>query len=191
MHFEETSRVTQPASLILETMIENMQAIVPFLDNIESIDLQSREVLGDGRIKIVRRWQGMSDSVPSALRPFVSRELMGWIDTAFWTPAEYKVEWAQSMCSASVAKLYECSGINYFEPHPEDPEHDTRIRITGDLAVFPEQLGIPSFLGRRLAPQVESFVVSLLTPNLMGLAKGLQGYFDKQAKSRAKSSRKK
>jgi len=186
MHFEESSRVSHPASVILDVVMERMQEIVPFLDNIESIDTQSREELADGRVKIVRRWQGTADAVPSALRPFVSRDLMGWIDTAYWTPAEYKVEWAQSMCSASVAQLYECSGINYFEPDPGDPEQTARIRITGDLAVFPDRLGIPSFLGRRLAPQVESFVVSLLTPNLMGLAKGLQGYFDKQAKKRSR-----
>lgn len=183
MHFEESSRVTHPAKLILETMIERMEAIVPFLDNIESIETQSRTDLPDGRIKIVRRWQGTADAIPSALRPFVSTDLMGWIDTAHWTPSEYKVEWAQSMCSASVAQLYECSGINYFEPDPDAPEDATRMRVTGDLAVFADRLpGVPSFIGRRLAPQFESFIVSLLTPNLLGLAKGLQGYFDKQAK---------
>ncbi len=186
MQFEETSRVTHPASLILETMIERMEAIVPFLDNIESIETRSRQTLADGRLKIVRRWQGTADAVPMALRPFISRDLMGWIDTALWTPAQFKVEWSHAMCSENVAKLYECSGINYFEPDPDDPEHATCIRVTGELAVFPERLGIPSFVGRRLAPQVEGFVVGLITPNLTGLAKGLQGYFDEQGRKKGR-----
>lgn len=187
MKFEETSRVSHPAPLILETVMERMEEIVPFLDNVESIETQSREVLADGRVKIVRRWQGKADSVPSALRPFISRDLMGWIDTAMWTPAEYKVEWAQSMCSDTVANLYECSGINYFEPDPKKPDATTRIRISGDLAVFADRLpGVPGFLGRRLTPQVEGFIVGLLTPNLTGLAKGLQGYFDKKLGKRKK-----
>ena len=131
MRFEETSRVTHPAALILETMIERMEAIVPFLDNIESIETQSRQTLEDARLKIVRRWQGTADAAPMALRPFISRDLMGWIDTALWTPAQFKVEWAHSMCSESVAKLYECSGINSFEPDPDDPEHATCIRVSG------------------------------------------------------------
>lgn len=184
MHFEETSIVDQPAALILETMIERMEAITPFLDNIESIDMQSRADLTRGRVKIERRWQGTADSVPTALRPFVSRDLMAWIDTAVWTPAEYKVEWSQSTCSETVAQLYRCAGVNYFEPDPRAPEEATVIRITGDLEVLADRLpGMPAFLARRLAPQVESFIVGLITPNLTGLAKGLQGYFQKQKKA--------
>ena len=53
------------------------------------------------------------------------------------------------------------------------------MRVTGTLQVYPERLpGIPKFLGKRLAPQVEKFVVGLITPNLTDVAVGLQGYLD-------------
>lgn len=38
MKFELTARVSHPASVVLETMIERMEDIVPFLPNIESIE---------------------------------------------------------------------------------------------------------------------------------------------------------
>jgi hypothetical protein len=175
MHFEETDRVSHPAALILETMIERMQEIVPFLDNIESIELQEREDLPGGRLRIVRRWQGAATSVPSVLRPFVTPELLAWLDTAIWVPDEYRVEWSHSSCVRGAAQLYDCSGINYFEP---DGSNATRIRITGELIIHPDRVpGVPRFLASRIAPQIESFVIGLITPNLTGLARGLQRYF--------------
>ena len=119
------------------------------------------------------------DNAPSALKPFLSDEVMGWTDTAIWTPAEYKVDWT---LSTSMGGLYDCSGTNFFEPDPANPESGTRMRVTGTLQVYPDRLpGLPKFLGKRLAPQVEKFVVGLITPNLTDVADGLQGYLDAKA----------
>lgn len=181
MRFDEASRVSHPAALVLETMIERMEAIVPFLPNIDSIDTQAVEKLEDGRMRIVRRWQGASQDVPAAIRPFVSREMMAWIDTAVWTLPAYKADWVQSSVSAKVAKLYSCKGASYFEPDPEAPDTATRVRITGELTIHPDQLpGVPFFLGKRLAPQIEKFIINMITPNLTSLGAGLQGYLDRQ-----------
>ena len=179
MHFEKASIVSHPASLVLETMIERMERVVPFMPSVEGIELKSREDLDDGLLKIVRRWQGTADSAPSAVRPFLSQEAMAWTDTALWTPEEYKVEWT---LSTSMGRLYDCSGINYFEPDPDAPETSTRMRVTGELTIYPERLpGVPKFLGKRLAPQIERFVVNLITPNLTDVAVGLQGFLDADA----------
>jgi hypothetical protein len=179
VNFDIVNRISHPASLVLETMIEKMEAIVPFLPNVESIETLEREPLADGRVRIVRRWQAGSSGAPAAVRPFLSAELLGWLDTALWTPEAYTVEWTHSTLSASVAKLYDCAGTNYFEPYPDDPIRATRIRITGELIIHPERLpGVVSFLGRTIAPQVERFVVGLITPNLEDLAEGLQRYLD-------------
>ena len=129
MHFEETSAVSHPASDVLETMIERMEEIVPFMPNVAKIETAERGILDDGRERIVRHWTGSVESVPSALQPFFSEELASWIDTALWTAEEYKVEWS---LSTSFSKLYDCGGVNYFEPHPDD-DTKTRIRITGEL----------------------------------------------------------
>ncbi|MDP6946312.1 MAG: hypothetical protein QF464_19340 [Myxococcota bacterium] len=168
--------MSHPADLVLETMIERMHEIVPFLPSVSAIDLISREDVGDAQVRIVRRWQGTADAAPGALRPFLTDEAMAWTDTALWTPADFKVDWT---LSTSMGRLYDCAGTNYFGPDPEDPEGATRMRVTGQLQVYPERLpGVPRFLGKRLAPQVEKFVVGLITPNLTDVAVGLQGYLD-------------
>lgn len=183
MQFKEQSIVSHPASAILETMIERMEEIVPFLPNIESIETKESKKLKNGQIRIIRHWQGKADTIPTAIRPFISRDVLGWIDTATWTPSEYKVEWQQSALTPGVARLYECSGENYFEPNPDDPRNSSRIRILGKLDVHPDRLpGLPTFVGRTLAPQIEKFIIGMITPNLRNLAAGLQGYLDHKSK---------
>ena len=121
------------------------------------------------------------DERPSSRRsdPFLSSALLAWLDTAVWTPTAGRVDWTHATCAATVAELYECSGTNFFEPDATDPGPRTCIRISGRLIVRPERLlGVPAFLGRRLSPQIEAFIMGLVTPNLTSLTDGLQRYLD-------------
>ena len=179
MRFDLDDRITHPATLVLETMIERMERIVPFLANVESIDTQEHIELPHGTIRIVRRWPGAASAVPAPLSPFLSRDLFAWIDTAIWTPAQYKVDWKHTAALPQVAKLYDCTGENFFEPDPTAPDAATRMRLTGNLSIHADAIpGVPAFLGRRLAPQIERFIVGMIEPNLANLATGLQRYFD-------------
>jgi len=178
MKFERENRVTHPATTIVEVMIERMEDIAPFMSTVESIRTESREEMPEGLIHIVRRWQGSDDKAPAAIRPFLSKDLMAWRDDAVWTPHEFQVEWE---LSSSLGKIYRCSGINYFEPHPDDPKNETRIRITGELEVYPAEIpGIPKFFADRIGPQLERFIVGMITPDLAEVANGLQRYLDEQ-----------
>jgi hypothetical protein len=190
MRFSRNATVSHPAAVVLETMIHRMEAIVPFLPNVASIATVRRENLPEGRLCIVRRWQGTLGSVPAPLRPFLSVEWLGWTDMAVWTPAAYKVEWTHSPAVSRLAAFYDCHGTNYFEPDPRDPHDTTSIRINGDLTVYPRALpGMPGFLADRLAPQVEKFVINLVTPNLTDLAQGLQRYLDRHSHAEAPARR--
>ncbi|MGH0034535.1 MAG: hypothetical protein ACQGVK_05870 [Myxococcota bacterium] len=179
MQFEQTTRVSHPADAVLETLIERMEELVEFFPNLDAVEFRSREETADGRTRIVRVCRGRVDGVPAPLRPFVSPDLLSWTDTAVWSRKAYEVEWSHESCSRTVAGLYRCSGVNSFKPHPENPERETEIRISGELQVDPHVLpGVPRFLGRTLAPQIERFVVELIKPNLDDVAKGVQGYLD-------------
>lgn len=177
MRFQHTAKVSHPPSAILSLMIERMQDIVPLLLNVERIDLVELEDLPDGKIRIVRYWQGTVESIPMPLRPFLSKDLIGWFDNALWTPSEYKVEWDMT---TKFSKFFDASGTNYYEP--ADDGRATDISITGNMTVYPERLpGMPEFLASRLKPQVERFVVELIAPNLTDVAMGLQEYLDQKA----------
>jgi hypothetical protein len=179
MQFSGVASVLHPPAVVLATMIDQMESVVPFLPNIDGITTCKREQLPDGRIRIVRRWQGQVDQVPVALRAFVSPEWLAWMDTAIWVPAECTVGWTHSPVLQQLAGLYRCAGTNYFEPQSDGRRNATRIRITGNLEVYPHRLpGLPRLLADRLAPHLEKFLIGLITPNLTDLAYGLQRYLD-------------
>lgn len=174
MNFQREDTIAHPAETVLEIMIERLEAIVPYLPNVERIETLDMKPLRNGRQRIIRRWQARRDQLPSALRPFISTEWLAWIDDALWVPAEYKVDWS---LSTRLGRLYDCSGTNYIEPDPTAVEKRSRIRITGGLTVYPDRVpGIPELLSKRIAPMVERFIVDLITPNLTSVAKGLDRY---------------
>ena len=181
MNFQQEDTIAHPANLVLDVMIRDIEAIVPFLPNVERIDTLETQSLPDGRQRIIRRWEASSDNVPATLRPFISRDWLAWTDTAVWSPAEYKVDWT---LSTKLGRLYDCSGTNSFEPDPKAPKKRTHIRINGNLTVYPPRIpGIPSLLTKRIGPTAERFIVDMLTRDLTSLAKGLDGYLS-QAKRR-------
>jgi hypothetical protein len=174
MNFQKEETIGHPADLVLEIMIQRMEAIVPYLPNIERIDTLETKPLRDGRHRIIRRWQARKDTLSATLRPFIAAEWLAWIDDALWTPAEHKVDWS---LSTKLGHLYDCSGTNYVAPDPKAPQQRTRIRIAGNLTVYPDRVpGIPALLSKRLAPTVERFIIDLITPNLTSVAKGLDRY---------------
>lgn len=177
MEFDREVVVSHPAALVLRTVMDRVEEIVPFMPSVAAIETVSRRRLAGGKVRIVRHWQGAASSLPAPLRPFLSEELLGWTDTAIWDPSRYRADWE---LSTTLSKFFDCTGVSLFEPHPRRKKTATVVRIMGRLEIFPERVpGIPRILGRRLAPQIESFVVGLLTPNLTELASGLQVYLDR------------
>ena len=56
------------------------------------------------------------------------------------------------------------------------------VRLTGDLQINVKEIpGVPSFLAKRLAPQVEKFIVSLITPNLEQVNKSIERFLDAES----------
>ncbi|GBD27575.1 hypothetical protein HRbin30_02926 [bacterium HR30] len=190
MEFCRETKVHYPAALLLETMIERMEEIVPFLPNIASIETLTKKKHRDGTWEIVRRWEARAEQVPSVARRFLSAELLQWLDYALWVPAEYKVEWRQEPVYRAARGLYQCHGTNFFLPDSKDPNNTSRVRVSGFLEVHPERLpGVPAFLARRIAPQVEKFIIRLIEPNLAELAQGLETYLDRTPANRSKARR--
>ena len=175
--FAIEERVEFPADEVLIVMMDQLPEMVPYLPSVDEIETLERKELEDGIVYLSYRWQGNSSAAPRVIRPFMTKASMAWRDEARWTPEEYKVEW---VVHSNLSKLYECSGVNYFQPDPDDPDHATRIRLTGDVLVYEDKMpGVPRFLGRKIAPLVERFVVKRITPNLRDTVVGLADYLKK------------
>ena len=176
MQFKFDELIKHPLSRVYPVMRDNMVDVVPYLPNVESIDVVEREENGEGKLRLLNRWQGKSGAIPRLVRRFVTAEMRVWEDDANWFDAEHKVEW--TFFTKSFDGLYECSGVNSF--HVED-EHTTRVVIQGTLDVYPERLkAVPKVLARKARPKVEQFLIKMITPNLAELPQAVQTYLDAQ-----------
>jgi hypothetical protein len=173
VRFHVLSRLEHPSQDVLDVLIEEMERVVPFLSNVDGIETQKKELLSDGRVSIRRRWQGSASAAPAPFRPFLSKDSLAWIDTATWDRKECSVEWCHQPVKGAI---YTCSGKNFYAPDPEAPD-TTLIRLAGDLVIHPEHLpGVPTFIGKRLAPQIEAFIIKRIEKNVAEVSHGLAHY---------------
>ncbi|MDF1665209.1 MAG: hypothetical protein P1V97_25830, partial [Planctomycetota bacterium] len=114
MQFQKEVSVSHPSSVVLDTMMNRLEDLTPFRSRLSDLKTLSREVLGDGRIKLLRRCEAFIHSVPMLFRPFLSEGMLTWDEEALWTPAEFFAEWS---INNSLSHLYTCTGRNYFGPH--------------------------------------------------------------------------
>lgn len=131
-----------------------MEILAPFLRNVARIDPVERTPLPDGRLRIVRRWAGVGRR--RAARPAAApHRRPARLDRHGRVDAGGRARRLDPRhLRSTVAALYTCTGTSRFEPDTGDPANWTRIRVRGRLVVHAERLpGVPSFLGRRLAPQ--------------------------------------
>ena len=179
MDFVVEAHVTRPATRVVRALMDELDDVTRFMKSVDEVTSLRREESDEGGVHIVRRWQGSPTTSPAVLRPFLTRESLAWIDDALWLPAEYKVRWS---VTSNMSRLYTCGGTNYFEPHPDEPEKWTRVRLTGSVQVHGDRFpGVPRFLGNKLAPTLEKFIIQKLEPNFQDLAHGLQRYLDDAA----------
>jgi len=180
MHFEEITYCEYPAEKVYGAMLWHLEELVPFMENVSEIKTHTFDQSEPGKVKTVRYWQGTSKSAPAILRPFMSKNSLGWTDHATWTPSEYKIDWRTE---TKHSKYSECHGINRFEPDPANPETRTRCVIAGDFIVHGEKLpAMPAFMGRALAPKLESLILSYMLPNFRSLSAGIAHWLDDQKK---------
>jgi len=186
MNFEEITFVNHPAHEVVDSMIWKLETLVPYMPNVSEIETRSQVDHGDGRIECLRHWQGTSASLPVVLRPFVTKNSLGWMDYAMWYPAQYKVEWRSE---TSHGRYTKCEGVNIFEPDPEAPETRTRCIIRGVFEVDGDKLpGVPKFMGRKMAPTIEKVILGYLLPNFRQLSIGVEAFLTAQGAAREAES---
>ena len=169
--------IDQPADIVYPLVRDEMHKIIPYLPNIESIKMISREDLDGNRVKIVNHWMAKAQ-IPSMLKKFARPELFSWKDYAVWRDDDYCVDFELESFLAN--DLYDAKGTNYFGPAGEGK---TKLRVTCELIIHPNKIpGVPTFLAKKVLPSIESLLRSTMEPNLTSLGKGLTEYFKAQGK---------
>ena len=143
MRLESLGVIDEPLDTVYPLVRDRMREIVPYLPNIEKIEVVRSSRNDEGYLEVVNLWTAKAE-VPSFVKSFVKPELFGWKDTAVWHDAEHQVHYR---LESFVGKdLYDAAGVNFFKALPEGK---TELRVTCDVVLHPERFpGVPRLLDR-------------------------------------------
>lgn len=179
MKLEADARIAFPRELAYSTYRDRLPEMVPFLPDVKAIHVQSRSDDVDGQAgvsKLLNLWEA-STEIPKVLQAVIKPEMLAWDDYATWNQDAWTCDWRIE--TKMFTENVKCWGHNTYEVDGEG----TLLKIRGELDVSLKGVpGVPKFLASKIAPQVEKLIVTLLKPNLLSVAKGLQDFLDAEAK---------
>lgn len=171
MEIHSESRIHYPPQRVYEAYRDRLPEIAAYIPDIREIQVVSREA-GTAGPKLHNTWIADRD-IPSFASAFLKPEHLRWDDFAEWNDAGRFVAWR--LKTRAFTDGVNCAGRNTFIADGDG----TRVVLTGDLQIgLTEIPGVPSFLAKRLAPQVEKFIVSLITPNLERVNASIEKFLD-------------
>jgi len=168
--------INHPRQLVFETYRDRLPELVPYLPNLDRIEVVERSDPGDGSVKLKNLWCG-NVKIPKAARPFVKEELMSWYDHASWNPRQYTVDWVFEL--RVFAEAASCSGHNSFE---DLDGKRTRYLLTGELLIDLGKMPFIPRIFRPLAPRVEQWLINNVQPNLESIGAAVGQFLDDQAR---------
>ncbi|MBF0361361.1 MAG: hypothetical protein HQK49_10130 [Oligoflexia bacterium] len=173
MFLESKEVIDRPMNEVYLLVRDNLPQIIPYLPNIDKVDVLKLEHSADGATtNILNQWHAKVE-VPDAVLKFINKSLFSWKDTAVWNNQKNLVEYRLESCWTK--ELFDAKGTNYFTAISDDK---TELKITCEVILHPDKVpGVPAFLVKRVLPIIEDTVGKVLGPNLMSLGRGIQAYY--------------
>ncbi|MBT6326107.1 MAG: hypothetical protein HOJ35_09060 [Bdellovibrionales bacterium] len=172
MHLESNEIINRPLADVYKLVRDDLDKLVPYLPNIEKIEVKKHEEIPNNQIQVINHWYGKAD-VPSLLKKLLNPEFYSWKDNALWKDNEHCVEYELESFLAN--DLFDVKGINSFSSISEDK---TELKISCEVLIYPEKVpGIPRLLAKKVTPMIEKMIKKLLAPNLTSLGKGINQYY--------------
>ena len=176
MDLKVQESVNRPINDVYELVRDNLDKLVPYLPNVEKIDVKKHAPTGDNKVEVINHWYGKAD-IPGMLKKFISPEIFSWKDVATWNDQEKAVEYRLESFLAN--DLFDAKGKNFFI---DNGDGTTDLKITCTVKIYPEKVpGIPRLLAKKVTPMIEALLEKLLGPNLTSLGTGLQKYFQENS----------
>lgn len=171
MEIKSESRIYHPRDAVFQAYRDRLADIIKYNPDIREVQVVSREDEGD-ITKLHNVWISDRD-IPSIVSKILKPEHLRWDDYAEWDNKGFYCNW--TIKTRAFTDAVTCSGRNSFV----DDGESTRVILSGTLDIRLKDLpGVPSFLAKRLAPKLEKFIVSLITPNLERVNSSLQRFLD-------------
>lgn len=175
MQIHASSIIHHPLDRVYRAYKDELPLIAPYMPDIKEIRVLSREDLPDGP-KLHNEWTGKTE-IPKVAQGIVKPEMVKWDDFATWHDSGTYCEWR--IATRFFTENVKCGGTNRFTA---DGPGRTRVTLSGTLDVSLKDIpGVPRFLAGTIAPQIEKFIIALITPNLEKVNKSLERYLDANA----------
>ena len=171
MKIHSESRIPHAQAKVYGAYRDRLPEVAAYIPDIKSITVVSREDVAHG-CTLHNRWAADRE-IPKMVQRFLKPEMLCWDDYADWHDDAAYCDWRLSI--PAFPTQVQCSGRNTFVA---DGEH-TRVVLTGELHIQASKIpGVPKLLARQLAPQIEKFIVRLITPNLEQVNRSLGTFLD-------------
>jgi hypothetical protein len=175
IHSEST--IHHPRDVVFEAYRDRLPEIVSYLPDIREIVVRDRKESGSV-VTLHNEWFAATD-VPRVIQSVVKAEMLRWDDFASWEASEYICSWRLRV--GAFTEAVHCAGTNTFIA---DGPSQTRVVLAGELTLDLSSVrGVPRFMAKKIAPQIERFVVAMITPNLQRVNQSLQAFLDAQGGS--------
>jgi hypothetical protein len=178
MKIEADARIPFPRALVYSTYRDRLPLLVPHLPNIRGIEVMEREDAPggvEGVSRLLNLWRAEGE-IPKVAQGILKPEMLAWEDHARWDQNAWTCEW--KVVPRFFTDNVTCGGKNQFVDHGDACTLQIRGELDIDLKGVP---GVPKFLAGKIAPMVEKFIVSLLTPNLTSVSDGLAKFLSEEA----------
>jgi len=176
MRIQSESVIHHPRDLVFKAYRDELPEIAAYMSDIEEIKVINRNEAG-AEVRLHNVWVAQRE-IPSFARNIVRPEMLQWDDHAEWNQDTWTCDW--QLKTRVFTDSVGCGGSNRFVAVDDNT---TKVVLEGNLDIDLKDIpGVPRLLAGRIAPKVEAFIVSLITPNLKEVNASLQTYLDaKQA----------
>lgn len=173
MKFKSLAVVKHPRDLVWKAMRDELPEMVPYLDEIEGISVQSCRDEGSVR-EIVNVWKA-APPIPRIVIKAIGTSLITWTDTARWDNDTFVCRWVIE--PELFKKFIVSEGSTTFVSAMGG--RGTRITFEGDIQFRGKKLpGIPVAVEGAIADGVNGFVQNLIPKNFRTLAAAVSKHLE-------------
>lgn len=172
MQINATSIIPHPIDRVYRAYRDELVAVAAYMPNVKEVIVRKRDDVADG-VKLHNEWVGKGE-IPKVAQSVIKPEMVRWDDYAHWHDGETFCDW--KIQTRVFTENVRCFGTTRLTS--EGPDR-TKVALHGTLDLSLKDIpGVPRILAGTIAPQIEKFIVALITPNLEQTNTALARYLD-------------
>src|SRR5260221_306099 len=103
----------QPVDRLWTTVRDRMPELAKMLDDVERVTVVRRDLLADGRVRIVNEWRA-KPRLPVSIESIIGTDAFVWLDRAEWNQSDRRCLW-QIEPQFFNGRIH-CHGVTLYEP---------------------------------------------------------------------------